>query len=77
MSAPPVDGHTLGLIELTLVFGGVIGWGWWELRSLRLAKQRTARERTGSGAGAGAGAESDRAPGGEPINRGDPGEPRA
>ena len=32
-----MDGHTLGLIEMLLVFGGVVGWGCWELRSLRRA----------------------------------------
>lgn len=38
-----MDGHTLGLIEMVLVFGLVIGWGWWELRSLRRARERNLR----------------------------------
>ncbi|MFO1337378.1 MAG: hypothetical protein U1F53_03950 [Burkholderiaceae bacterium] len=39
-----MDGHTLGLIEMGLVFGLVIGWGWWELRSLRRARERAQQQ---------------------------------
>lgn len=38
-----MDGHTLGLIEMLLVFGLVVGWGFWELSSLRRARERTQR----------------------------------
>jgi hypothetical protein len=30
------------LIELVLVFGGVLAFGWWQLRSVRRDRQRAA-----------------------------------
>jgi cbb3-type cytochrome oxidase maturation protein len=35
-----MTGQTLFLIELVLVFGGVIGWAVWELWSLRRSQAR-------------------------------------
>ncbi len=31
----------LGAIELTLVFGGTVAWGWWELRATRRARRES------------------------------------
>ena len=33
------------LIEVVLIFGGVLAFGWWQLRSIRLDQEKTARER--------------------------------
>jgi len=33
------------LIEGVLIFGGVLAFGWWQLRSLKKDQQKTARER--------------------------------
>lgn len=33
------------LIELLLIFGGVLAFGWWQLRDLRRAREEAARER--------------------------------
>jgi hypothetical protein len=33
------------LIELVLVFGGVMAFGWWQLRSVARDRQKTAAER--------------------------------
>lgn len=33
------------LIEVVLIFGGVLLFGWWQLRSLKKDQQQTARER--------------------------------
>lgn len=33
------------LIEVVLIFGGVLLFGWWQLRSLKKDQQKTARER--------------------------------
>lgn len=33
------------LIELVLVFGGVLAFGWWQLRSVRRDREATARRR--------------------------------
>ena len=35
--------HTLGAIELALVFGGVVAWGLWELHATRRARRETER----------------------------------
>lgn len=35
-----MSGHALGLIELLLVFGAVVGWAAWELWSLRALRKR-------------------------------------
>lgn len=37
-----MDGQTLILIELLLVFGLVFGWGVWELRKLRREREADA-----------------------------------
>ena len=39
-----MDSSTLGLIELILVFGGVLGFGFWELYSLRKYKKQKQRD---------------------------------
>lgn len=39
-----MDGSSLGLIELILVLGGVLGFGFWELYSLRKYKKQKQRE---------------------------------
>jgi hypothetical protein len=40
----------LQLIELALVFGGVLGFGWWQLRSVERDRQkRLAAERDTAG----------------------------
>ncbi len=57
-----MDGDTLGLIEMTLVFGLVVGWGFWELHSLRRARERSARERALEQAQAPAGERQDDQP---------------
>jgi hypothetical protein len=36
----------LGLIELFLVFGGVLGFGFWQLYDLRREKRRSAQMRS-------------------------------
>jgi hypothetical protein len=33
------------LIEVVLIFGGVLLFGWWQLRSLKKDQQKSARER--------------------------------
>lgn len=33
------------LIEVVLIFGGVLAFGWWQLRSLKNDQRKTARER--------------------------------
>ncbi|HYN61761.1 MAG TPA: hypothetical protein VET87_19830 [Rubrivivax sp.] len=33
------------LIEVVLIFGGVLAFGWWQLRDLKKAREYTARER--------------------------------
>ncbi len=35
-----MSGHTLGVIELVLVFGAVVGWAAWELWSLHRLRER-------------------------------------
>ena len=35
--------HLFGIVELTLVFGGAIAWGLWELRSTARARRETER----------------------------------
>jgi hypothetical protein len=46
-----MDGSTwpIVLIEIVLVFGGVLAFGWWQLRDLEKEKRR--REATESDAG--------------------------
>jgi len=39
-----MDSDSLGLIELILVFGAVLGFGFWELYSLRKYKKQKERE---------------------------------
>jgi hypothetical protein len=59
-----VSEHTpIILIELLLVLGGTLGFGWWQLRSIRRDREKAAAERT-------AGAESDsRSDTGDPPER--------
>lgn len=33
------------LIEVLLIFGGVLAFGWWQLRDLKKAREQTQRER--------------------------------
>ena len=33
------------LIEVVLIFGGVLAFGWWQLRDLKKEQHKTARER--------------------------------
>ncbi len=40
-----MDTNSLGLIELILVFGGVLGFAFWELYSLRKYKKQKQREK--------------------------------
>jgi uncharacterized membrane protein YqiK len=39
------------LIEVVLVFGGVLAFGWWQLRSVRRDREKTAAERAAREAG--------------------------
>ena len=34
------------LIEVVLIFGGVLAFGWWQLRDLKKEQEKTARERS-------------------------------
>lgn len=36
------------LIEVILVFGGVLAFAWWQLRDVRIARERAAREQAAS-----------------------------
>jgi hypothetical protein len=36
------------LIEVVLIFGGVLAFGWWQLRDLKKAREQTQRERRGA-----------------------------
>jgi ABC-type nickel/cobalt efflux system permease component RcnA len=57
-----MDGRTLGWLELTLVFGLVLGLGVWQLWSLRREQRRDAeraREAQGSDAAPGRDARGD------------------
>lgn len=38
--------HLFGAIELTLVFGGAVAWGLWELRATRRARRESERRET-------------------------------
>jgi predicted negative regulator of RcsB-dependent stress response len=38
------------LIEVVLIFGGVLAFGWWQLRDLKKEQQKSARERTAADA---------------------------
>jgi predicted negative regulator of RcsB-dependent stress response len=41
-----VDDHTpLILVELVLVFGGVLAFAWWQLRDVKRAQERSAAEK--------------------------------
>lgn len=33
------------LIEVVLIFGGVLAFGWWQLRSVKRDQEKTLRER--------------------------------
>ncbi len=33
------------LIEVVLIFGGVLAFGWWQLRSVKRDQEQSARER--------------------------------
>lgn len=44
-----MSGHTLGLIELILVFGAVVGWAAWELWSLRRLREKRKQENDAGG----------------------------
>lgn len=33
------------LIEVVLVFGGVLAFGWWQLRDVRRAREKTAADK--------------------------------
>ena len=33
------------LIEVVLIFGGVLAFGWWQLRDIKKTQEQTARER--------------------------------
>jgi hypothetical protein len=33
------------LIEVLLIFGGVLAFGWWQLRDLKKAREQTQRDR--------------------------------
>jgi hypothetical protein len=59
-----VSEHTpIILIELLLVLGGTLGFGWWQLRSIRRDREKAAAERA-------AGAESEsRSDTGDPPER--------
>lgn len=39
------DYTPLILVELLLVFGGVLGFAWWQLRDVRRAQEQSAAER--------------------------------
>lgn len=39
-----MDGNILGMLELLLVFGGLIAFALWELYSLRKYKKRESRQ---------------------------------
>ena len=34
------------LIDVVLIFGGVLAFGWWQLRDLKKEQDKTARERS-------------------------------
>jgi predicted negative regulator of RcsB-dependent stress response len=34
------------VIEVVLIFGGVLAFGWWQLRDLKKEQDKTARERS-------------------------------
>ena len=35
----------VNLIEVVLIFGGVLAFGWWQLRDIKKSQEQTARER--------------------------------
>jgi len=37
------------LIEVVLIFGGVLAFGWWQLRDLKKERERTRREAAEAG----------------------------
>lgn len=48
-----MDGNLpLILIELVLVFGGVLAFGWWQLRDVRRAREESRRRREAEAASA-------------------------
>ena len=38
----------LSVVEVVLVFGGLLGWALWEIRSNRKALRESGRKRTGA-----------------------------
>ncbi len=40
-----MDNLPIVLIEVVLVFGGVLAFGWWQLRSVKRDQRRTADDR--------------------------------
>jgi hypothetical protein len=40
-----MDHLPLIVVELVLVFGGALAFGWWQLRSIRKDREKAARER--------------------------------
>lgn len=51
-----MDGNLpLILIELVLVFGGVLAFGWWQLRDVRKAREQSRQRREAEARAAAAG----------------------
>ncbi len=42
------------LVEVILVFGGALAFGWWQLRSIRKDREKAARERARASSDTGA-----------------------
>lgn len=41
-----MDGHLpIVLIEIVLIFGGVLAFGWWQLREIEVDRRKAAAER--------------------------------
>lgn len=58
-----MDGNLpLILIEVVLVFGGVLAFGWWQLRDVRRAREESRRRREAEAAAATAASDGDDAP---------------
>lgn len=58
-----MDGNLpLILVEVVLVFGGVLAFGWWQLRDVRRAREESRRRREAEAAAAAAACEADDAP---------------
>jgi hypothetical protein len=50
------------LVEVVLVFGGVLAFGWWQLRDLERERRRAAERRRAEASADPAGAHDDAAP---------------